>query len=276
MSPHQLSISFDSESSATISPTTLNQAAVNGYHLALTLRPNPGDLRGYLRDPNRPETDRVSGDWEGNVPGRGNTSSRRLGGIGSFAASVEVNPLDTFPNIPFRQSSSPHATFSSSNMQSSNWATTTHDGDAMDIDSGAPPSAPRGPRRQTQNAPVQRANRQYRRVTRHVFYIPVTFNVTFPSDMVVVGEARSSISRMFNAGTAHTIAATFSPENRIPHVMIALSANHDNRERALSSVFRRLGQMLDMMQDGLGWLHPLPYRHPHFKVEVVHNYDERR
>lgn len=160
-------------------------------------------------------------------------------------------------------------------MQSSNWATTTHNGDAMDIDSGAPPSAPRGPRRQTQDTPTQRANRQYRRVTRHVFYIPVTFNVTSPSDMVIVGEARANISRMFNAGTAHTIAATFPPENGIPHVMIALSAKHDIRERALSSIFRRLGLMLDMMQDGLGWLHPLPYRHPYFKVELIRNQDER-
>lgn len=190
----------------------------------------------------------------------------------SKCANLLNNTLSNTPSLP---SSTTFSETTPLEMQESNWATTTYNGDAMDIDSGVPLQAPRRGRHSS-NPSSYRASRQRARVTRHVFFIPVSFNVPSPTDLDIIRAVRWSINRISNAGNIYTIAENLDPENRFPHVRIMLGAEHDNRELALLSAVRRLGLMMDMIQDGLGWLHELPYHHLHFQVELVRSRGMRR
>jgi hypothetical protein len=56
-----------------------------------------------------------------------------------------------------------------------------------------------------------------------------------------------------------------------PYLYVRIDTEHNNRDRALTTVSRRLGTLLSMHLDGgLGWF-SLPYRHQHFDVKFLRN-----
>lgn len=155
-------------------------------------------------------------------------------------------------------------------MLSSKFATTTDNGDAMDIDtppsaSHRPPLPPQGPSR-----PHPRPNI----ITRHVFYVPIMIRgmSTPPTDLKVLYHALDVIHSDLAAGDIRNIPNSLAPGARQNHLMILIGLAHSDRMRALGTISRRLGTMIQMCEDELGWLNNLPYSHPNFEVQFLRGF----
>lgn len=152
-------------------------------------------------------------------------------------------------------------------MNNSNFATTTYDGDAMDIDTPSTNGSqtPRSGRRpdHSRNALIP--------ITRHVFRVPINFHrMDSPAtDLQVLSFIQRAVrSELGSSNTAVFPDVTPLGERRA-HLMIMIGTEHRDRMRALNEVSRRLEIMIQMSEDGLGWLNPLPYHHPHFRVQLL-------
>jgi hypothetical protein len=153
-------------------------------------------------------------------------------------------------------------------MMDSKFATTAHNGDAMDIDSPSPvrhtriPAAPRS----TPREPEQTPNAH---VHRHLFYIPIQAHTIPTLDHDMIRLARLAVNTHLRQRIP--IPDTLPVGTGIPHLYILIDSEQNDRGAALSVTNRRLGVMQEMIRDGLGWFIGLPYRHANFEVKFIRN-----
>lgn len=150
-------------------------------------------------------------------------------------------------------------------MNASRYATTAHNGDAMDIDVESPvyirPSYPGNQRSlPTPGQPHEPIS--------HLFYIPLQVTSTRMSELDILC---SACTYLFNRQHSDThISQSLPVGTGVPHLYIRIDTQQNDRDDALEIASRRLGLMLEMTQDGLGWI-SLPYRHSTFEVKFIRN-----
>lgn len=154
-------------------------------------------------------------------------------------------------------------------MQHSTFATTAHDGDAMDIDTPSPVHHSHIPVSPRNNPTSITEQPHHEHVHRHLFYIPMQTHNIPTLDYDIIRLARVSVTTLRRQGLP--IPDTLPVGNGVPHVYILIDSELDNRGHALQIASRRLGVMQDMIRDGLGWFTGLPYRHPNFEVKFIRN-----
>lgn len=150
-------------------------------------------------------------------------------------------------------------------MNASRYATTAHNGDAMDIDVESPVYIRRLNAGSQRNLPVPGQSHE---PVSHLFYIPVQVTSVRMSEFDVLCSARTYLFNQQRSGIH--ISQSLPVGTGVPHLYIRIDTEQNDRDNALETANCRLGVMLEMMQDGLGWF-GLPYRHSTFEVKFIRN-----
>lgn len=108
-------------------------------------------------------------------------------------------------------------------------------------------------------------------VYRHAFNIEIRtpLNQRVP-DVEILRTARTRIrlDQQHSAAPPHVYGSQ-GPTRRCL-VRIIIDTTSQNREEALVDADWRLGYMVEMTEDGMGWFPGLPWVHDHFEVRLIY------
>lgn len=151
------------------------------------------------------------------------------------------------------------------------------DPDAMEIDTQQPQSLPYALIQvAAAGSTVSNGSHKNNPIYRHTFNIEIESQQPMRlSDVEIIRMARAHIrldrpqpSPMMLDELVNVPRYPARAQPRRLYVRIIIDAFSVDRETALIDADGRLGYMVGMAQDGLGWFPGLPWLHPHFQVRI--------
>lgn len=137
------------------------------------------------------------------------------------------------------------------------------DTDEMDIDPPFPE-----PRSLGNGSSTTQTVRHTPGVYRHTFLIDLSNRHGGMTDKQIIEHARLQLHYLEQANMAED--AMRRVRNCRMRLRIDIDTRCADRADAVIDVRLRMLVMLDMITEGLGWFPGLPWRHPHFNVEVLY------